>query len=198
MPRSDKASGALGKLPPSTGGNNAVLGLIGCGRIGLQAARKFKALGFAHLLAADPFLDRDVAEAEGIEIVDIDSVCMQADVISLHAPLTPKTRHMINADRIALFKQTAILVNVSRGGLVDEAALAKALTEGRLFGAGIDVFEQEPIHKDNPLMSCPRTVLSDHTAWYSERSLGILKQNAALEIDRVLRDDPPKNWVNKW
>ena len=188
----------VGQSAPIPGRDQAVLGLVGCGRIGLQAARKFKVLGFRHILAFDPYLDSDIAEAEGIDIVDIDTLCMQADVISLHAPLTPKTRHILNEDRIALIKPSSIIVNVSRGGLVDEAALAAALSEGRLFGAGIDVFESEPVELHNPLLSSPNTIVSDHAAWYSERSVGVLQHNAALEIDRVLQGRPPKNWVNKW
>ena len=177
---------------------NAVLGLIGCGRIGLEAARKFRAIGFARVMAFDPFLDAGMAAGSAIERVDLDTLCRQADVISLHAPLTPETRHILTAERLALMKPTSIVVNVSRGGLVDEDALAEALTAGRLFGAGIDVFEQEPVRRDHPLLQTPNTVLSDHSAWYSERSVGVLQRNAALEIHRVLSGQCPKSWVNPW
>ena len=188
----------IGEAAPIPGRHNGVLGLIGCGRIGLQAARKFKALGFRYILAFDPNLSTDIAKSEGIELVDLETLCMQSDVISLHAPLLPQTRHMLNAERLKLVKPTSIIVNVSRGGLVDEQALADALNEGRLFGAGIDVFETEPVRMDNPLLKCPNTVISDHTAWYSSRSVGVLQHNAASEIDRVLKGESPKNWVNKW
>lgn len=176
----------------------AVLGLIGCGKIGLAAATKFRALGFDRILAFDPYLSDSVAEQAGIDRIDLETLCLNSDVVSLHAPLTPETHHILNAERIALLKPTTIIVNVSRGGLVDEAALALALKEGRVFGAGIDVFEQEPIAPENPLMSAPNTLLTDHTAWYSERSVTVLQRNAAHEIARVLEGHPPRSWVNQW
>lgn len=177
---------------------NAVLGLIGCGRIGLEAARKFRALGFEQVLAFDPFLDVATADEAGIERVDLETLCRQADVVSLHAPLTVETHHILNAERLALMKPTSIVVNVSRGGLVDELALAEALSAGRLFGAGIDVFEEEPVRRDHPLLKTPNTILSDHSAWYSERSVGVLQRKAAMEIHRVLSGQCPKSWVNQW
>ena len=92
----------------------------------------------------------------------------------------------------------AIVVNVSRGGLVNEASLAAALYEGLIFGAGIDVFESEPPESDNPLLSAPNTILSDHAAWYSERSVDVLQRKAAEEVARVLSGAPPANWINPW
>ena len=176
----------------------ACLGLIGCGRIGQATARKFRAIGFERTLVFDPFLAVDDANAHGLELVGIDTLCAEADVVSLHAPLTADTRHILNAKRIALMKPDAIVVNVSRGGLVDEHALAQALHDRRIFGAGIDVFEQEPPAPDNPLLSATNALLSDHTAWYSERSVSVLQKKAAEEIARVLGGTPPKNWVNPW
>jgi len=177
---------------------DAVLGLIGCGRIGLAAARKFRALGFGRVLACDPSLNADIAAAERITPVDLETLCREADVVSLHAPLTDQTRYIIDAGCLALMKPTTILVNVSRGGLVDEIALAEALSGGRLFGAGIDVFETEPPAADNPLLGAPGTVLSDHAAWYSERSVQALQMKAASEVARALQNQPPQNWINTW
>ncbi|MES0827167.1 C-terminal binding protein [Ruegeria sp. SCP11] len=177
---------------------NATLGLIGCGKIGLQAAQKFRALGFSSVLVFDPYLPDDAAIAADVRKVELAELCETADVISLHAPLTPETRHILDADHIALMKPTSIVINVSRGGLVDEAALAEALSEGRVFGAGIDVFEQEPVAPDNPLLRSPNTIVSDHAAWYSERSVAVLQRNAAEEITRVLNGDQPKSWKNPW
>lgn len=188
----------VGQAAMIPGRHGATLGLIGCGKIGLRATEKFKALGFGKVLVFDPYLSADVAKAAGVELVELDALCTTADVVSLHAPLTPETRHILNAERIAMMKPTSIVVNVSRGGLIDEDALAAALNEGRLYGAGIDVFEQEPIARDNPLLSSPNTIISDHAAWYSERSVAVLQRNAAEEVGRVLNGDPPKSWVNKW
>ncbi|MBO9446955.1 C-terminal binding protein [Ruegeria sp. R14_0] len=177
---------------------NATLGLIGCGKIGLQAAQKFRALGFTAVLVFDPYLGDEAAAAANVQKVDLAELCKAADVISLHAPLTPETRHILDAEHIALMKPTSIVINVSRGGLVDEPALANALNQGRLFGAGIDVFEQEPVAPDNPLLHSANTIVSDHAAWYSERSVAVLQRNAAEEITRVLNGDQPKSWKNPW
>ena len=176
--------------------DEAQLGLVGCGRIGLAAAEKFRALGFARVVAFDPHMEREVAKARGIELMPLEDLCASSDVISLHAPLTSTTHHIISEDAIARMKPTTILVNVSRGGLVDEAALARALVERRIFGAGIDVFEQEPLNSNNPLLTAPNTVLSDHVAWYSERSVGVLQRQAAEEVHRVLAGSDPLSWVN--
>ncbi|OCW58393.1 C-terminal binding protein [Hoeflea olei] len=188
----------IGQSAPVPSRENAVLGLIGCGRIGLATARKFRALGFARVLVFDPYLDADKAAAEGLELTELETLCRLADVVSVHAPLTPQTHRILGARLFALMKPTTIVVNVSRGGLVDEPALAEALAEGRIFGAGIDVFEEEPVRPDHPLLRTPNTVLSDHTAWYSERSVAVLQRNAATEISRVLSGEPPRNWVNRW
>lgn len=177
---------------------NGVLGLIGCGKIGLEVAKKFRALGFTRVIAFDPYLPQNTADKAGVEKLELDQLCLEADVVSLHAPLTPETHHILNAERLALMKPTSIVVNVSRGGLVDELALANALKNGQLFGAGIDVFEQEPVAKDNPLLAAPNTLVSDHAAWYSERSVVMLQRYAALEVARVLSGQAPEHWVNKW
>ena len=171
------------------------LGLIGYGRIGESFHRKTAGLDFARTLVADPAL---TAPPAGTELATPEEVCRQADVVSLHAPLTPQTRHMIDARQLALMKPTAILINASRGGLIDEAALAEALKQGRLHGAGLDVFESEPPPADHPLLSAPNVVVSDHTAWYSEASVGDLQRKAAEEVARVFQGELPRNWVNRW
>lgn len=188
----------IGQKAVIPGREKAVLGLVGGGRIGLETARKFGAFGFSSTLVYDPFLEAEVARAAGVKLVSLEELCRSADVVSLHAPLTESTRHIIDAEHLALMKRSTILVNVSRGGLVDETALAKALHAGRIFGAGIDVFEQEPVRENHPLLTTPNTILSDHAAWYSERSVEVLQRNAAQEVRRVLTGQTPKNWVNQW
>ena len=188
----------IGQAALIPGRENAILGLIGCGRIGLQAAHKFRALGFTCVLAFDPYLSGEAAARADVKKVTLSELCKAADVVSLHAPLTRETRHILDAGRIALMKPTSIVLNVSRGGLVDEAALADALNQGRIFGAGIDVFEQEPVAPDNPLLHSANTIVSDHCAWYSERSVAVLQRNAAQEITRVLNQGQPKSWKNPW
>src|SRR5208282_4757847 len=152
--------------------------------------------GVVRVMAYDPLLE--AGAFVGVESVDLNFLCEQSDFISLHAPLTRYTSHIINSTRLALMKPTAILVNTARGGLVDETALVEALGSKRIFGAGIDVFEREPPAPDHPLFGLDNVVLSDHTAWYSEESVAELQTKAAEEVARVLRGEPPKHWVNRW
>ena len=187
----------IGQRERIAGHRRGVLGLIGYGRIARQAHRKFQALGFETVLVYDPHVpDAAVSEA-GAERVDLDTLFQRSDLVSLHVPYVPETRHIVDARRLSLMKPDAVLVNVSRGGLIDEDALAQALTDGALFGAGLDVFETEPPGPDHPLFSAPNTVVSDHTAWYSEQSVSILQENAAMELRRILAGEDPKSWVNR-
>ena len=172
------------------------VGLVGYGRIARAFERKMRGMGVARVLVYDPFLD--ASKHPDIELVDLDTLCAQSDYISLHSPLTPDTRHLIDAGKLALMKPTAILVNTARGGLIDETALFDALQSGALFGAGIDVFETEPPGTGHPLLQCDNVVVSDHTGWYSEDSVAELQHKAAQEVARILRGETPRNWVNSW
>ncbi|NKC31530.1 C-terminal binding protein [Falsiroseomonas selenitidurans] len=171
------------------------LGLIGLGRIGSAFLRKARALGFARVLIADPGLRRP---PEGCELADALVVAEQADAISLHAPATPATRHIVDHAFLVRMKRNAVLVNTSRGALVDEAALAAALHKGLILGAGLDVFEVEPLPADSPLRGAPNLILTDHAAWYSEAAIVDLQRKAAEEIARMLRGEVPRHQVNRW
>jgi D-3-phosphoglycerate dehydrogenase len=171
------------------------LGLLGYGRIARAVERKLRAFGIARVLVFDPFVGELPA---GTERASADAVCAQADYLSLHAPHTPETHHLLSARRIASMKPTAIVVNTARGGLVAAAALVRALEQRRLFGAGLDVLEREPLGAEHPLRRLDNVVLSDHTGWYSEESVRDLQAKAAQEVARVLRGEPPANWLNPW
>ena len=171
----------------------ATLGLIGAGRIGREFGRKAQGLGFARVLAHDPSatdLPPDWRRAT------IDQICAEAEVISVHAPLTGATRHLIDARRLALMSPRTILINSARGGLIDTAALASALTQGQIFGAGLDVFEIEPPDLGHPIFAAPNTVLTDHIGWYSEASVADLRRKAATEVLRLLTGQLPHHAVN--
>ncbi|UCE30544.1 MAG: C-terminal binding protein [Burkholderiales bacterium] len=189
---------AIGQRETMPGRRTGVLGLIGFGRIARMFGRKMRALGFSRVLAFDPLLGPEVLERESVEAASLEQVCRASDVVSLHTPLKPDTHHILDARLIGMLQPGAIVINVSRGGLIDEAALAAALTDGRLFGAGLDVFEHEPPATDGPIFGAPNTVLSDHTAWYSEDSVSVLQTKAAAEVERVLTGQVPLNWVNRW
>jgi len=141
------------------------LGLVGIGNIGARVARICSGGFRMRALAYDPVLTPEAVRERGAEKVEsLDALLSAADVVSLHLPLTAETRHIIGRNELRTMKQTAVLVNAARGPLVDEAALAEALGEGRIAGAALDVFEIEPPAADNPILTAPNVVLSPHTA----------------------------------
>ncbi len=148
-------------------------------------------------IAYDPFVPADVMAMEGVEKVELADLFIRADLLSLHLPLTAETKHFVNAARLAGMKQTAVIVNTARGPLIDTVALAEALQKGVVAGAGIDVFEQEPLPATHPLRTAPGTLLTSHVAWYSESSIPRLQRLAAEEAVRGLRGEALKNHVNK-
>ncbi|WP_439630299.1 C-terminal binding protein [Shinella sp.] len=163
----------------------STVGLVGFGRIARAFARRMQAFG-ATIVAYDPY----VSAADGATMLPLDDVIAQADILSLHVPLTPETRHMIGKAEIACMRRGAILVNVSRGGLVDEVALAEALSSGHLGGAGLDVFEKEPMPAGVPLRDAPNTIFSPHAAFFSDASVERLQRLAAEEGLRALKGEP--------
>lgn len=186
---------STGVLKPMHRLRGQVLGLVGYGRIARMTQAKLKGFGFARVLVHDPGA---TALPEGSAACDLDTLCREADVISLHAPLTPNTHHMINARRLALMKSNAVLVNTARGGLIDTTALYEALVAGQLGGAGLDVFEPEPPPAMHPLLQLDNVVVTNHIGWYSEESLRDLQRKAAEEAVRVLRGEPLLHWLNPW
>jgi len=143
------------------------VGVIGFGRIGRIAATKAKALGFT-VIATDPYVSASVGEAMGVPLVSLDEVLTQSDYITIHSFLWDETHHLINAERIAKMKRGAWIINTARGPIIDEAAMVAALQSGHLAGAGLDVFEVEPIALDNPLLAMPNVMVAPHIAVYSE------------------------------
>lgn len=172
-----------------TGLTGKTLGIVGFGRIGQALARR--ALGFGmHVLYADP---HDVSAAPARR-VELDALFATADVVSLHCPLTPATRGLVDAARLATMKPTAILVNTARGACVDEPALVAALTAGRLGGAALDVYAREPtIHP--ALLDCPRLVLAPHIGSATREARTAMAQLCADAVIAVLRGERPANLV---
>jgi D-3-phosphoglycerate dehydrogenase len=175
-----------------TGGT---LGLVGYGRIARAVQEKLA--GFElHTLVYDPFVPPDDVRANGAEPVDLPTLLRRSDLISLHAPLTPETRHIIDRAALGLVRPTAILVNTARGGLVDTVALVEALDEGRLAAAGLDVHETEPLPADAPVRSAGRAIVLDHAGWYSEESIEALQRGAIEAVAAVLTGRRPTSVVN--
>lgn len=164
-----------------------VLGLVGFGNIARETARRASALAMS-VIAADPFVaDDDPAwSREGVAKLALDDLLATADVVSVHVPLLPETRHLIDAAAIARMRDDAVLINAARGGIVDEAALADALRAGRLKGAMLDVFEDEPLPAGSPLVGVPRLILTPHIAGVTEESHLRVSGVTALNVRRAL------------
>ncbi len=141
------------------------------------------------VVASDPFVDPAQAQAAGVTLTTQDAVIDRADILSLHIPLTPETRHIIGAAELAALPAQSIIINAARGGLIDETALAEALHRGTVAGAGLDVFEREPLPGDSPLRDAPNLFLSPHAAFYSDSSVRRLQRLAAEEAARALRGE---------
>lgn len=176
-----------------------VWGIVGFGHIGRAVAERLQPFGLDRVLYHDICrADESVERKLGVQYSDMDNLLRQSDIISLHAPLTEKTRAIINADAFKLMKPGAYLINVARAELVDEAALAEALRSGKIAGAGIDVFSAEPVDKENPLLDveCDRLFLSPHTAGVTDEAAGRIINRAAANIARVLKGEEPESLVN--
>jgi D-3-phosphoglycerate dehydrogenase len=172
------------------------LGLVGLGRIGSRVARAARGLGM-HVLACDPYLNRELAREVGAEAVDsLDALFARADVVSLHLPLTPETRYLVNAERLARMKPGTILINTARGGLVDEGALLAALESGHLRGAGLDVFDSEPPPADHPLLLRPDVIATPHVAAATVAAKARLWHGAIRQALAVLEGQRPVHLVN--
>jgi D-3-phosphoglycerate dehydrogenase / 2-oxoglutarate reductase len=172
------------------------LGILGYGNAAHTLLRKVSGLGFGRVLMCDPYVRTSTVKAAGALPVDLPVLLAESDYISVHVPLTPETRHMIGRKELALVKPGAILVNTARGPVLDELAVAEALRDGRLAGAGLDVFEEEPLPAGSPLRQLDNVIFTDHAGWYSEESVVELKTKAAQNAAAVLAGGAPLYPVN--
>ncbi len=173
------------------------VGLVGLGRIGSEVARRLLAFQVS-VLAHDPYVKPESLGdlAGAVSLLDLASVLRASDVVSIHVPLTSQTRGMIGARELAMMKRTAYLVNASRGGIVDEAALARAVETGAIAGAALDTLASEPPAPDSPILGVDRILITPHVAWYSEESVIELERKAAEQAAQILRGEPPAHLVN--
>ena len=178
---------------PLIGLEGLTLGIVGYGRIGRAVSRIGQAFGMK-ILALRRGAPINV-ESEGVRFVELDTLLRESDVVTLHCPLTPETTRMVNAPCLAKMKPTAFLINTARGGLVDEPALADALNNGRIAGAGLDVLSVEPPLPDNPLLDAKNCVITPHIAWVTKAARIRLLQISADNI-RAWLDGKAQNVVN--
>lgn len=170
------------------------LGVIGVGRIGTEVIKRAQSFGM-NVLGYDPFLTTQRAKDLNIEALTIDEICERADFITIHTPLTKDTKHLFGAERIARMKNGAFLINCSRGGIIDESALYDALKSGKLGGAGLDVYEQEP-PTDLPLRDLPNVVLTPHLGASTEEAQSEVALDVARQMAEVFAGNPPQSAVN--
>jgi glyoxylate reductase len=173
----------------------ATMGIVGAGRIGFEVARRAK--GFKMKILYYDVIPRPELEKEfGGKRVDLDTLLKESDFVSLHVPLMKETFHLINEDRLKLMKKTAYLINNSRGPVVDEKALYKALKEGWIAGAGLDVFEQEPTPVDNPLLKLDNVVVAPHISSASYKTRSKMAEMVAENLVAFFEKKTPPNLVN--
>ena len=187
------AGSSLAPMGPISG---QTFGVVGCGNIGRAVAKKASCFG-VEMLGYDPYLEEKVATSAGIRLVSLSDLLKRSDYVSLHTPLTEETRHMIGEQQLRLMKPTAYLINTSRGPVVDEEMLIKALREKWIAGAGIDVLEKEPPAPSNPLLAMENVIVTPHVAYYSDDSVVRMRRSVGREAARVLSGKWPKNLVNK-
>jgi D-3-phosphoglycerate dehydrogenase len=171
------------------------LGLIGAGRVGGEVVARARAFGM-EVIVYDPYLTEERAKEVGFRLTDLDEVLQTSDVISVHVPLTAETEGLVGEEALARMKDTAYLVNASRGGVVDEPALAEALTAGKLAGAGLDVYETEPLPEDSPLRDAPNLVMTPHLGASTEDAQVRVAQEVADRIRSALLEGDVSAAIN--
>lgn len=182
-------------LPEMRRLSNQTLGLLGFGKIAQEVAKKMAPFGL-RIITSDPYVSRQTVMDLGAELVDIDYLLGHSDILSLHSPLTSETHHMFNAEAFAKMKPNAVIVNTSRGPLINESDLYQALKNRQIAGAALDVTNVEPIQPDNPLLSLDNVIITPHAAFLSKDSFIELRTRAAQEVVRVLSGHQPLHQVN--
>jgi D-3-phosphoglycerate dehydrogenase / 2-oxoglutarate reductase len=171
------------------------LGLLSYGRIARLVGKRMAAFGM-RVITHDPYVQADAIAGTGVEWVDMETLVRESDFLSLHAPLTSATKHIIDQSVLERMKATAAIINTARGGLIDTDALVSALQRGVIAGAALDVFEQEPLPVSHPLYALDNAILTPHIAWYSTAALPTIQNNIAQEVVRFVSDQPLNGLLN--
>ena len=175
------------------------IGLLGFGRIGFEIGQTCRQIFGMRIIAYDPYLtDEKKAEYRSwVTLVELEELLSESDIISIHVPLTDKTRYLVDAAEIALMKPDALLINTSRGSVVNETALAAALQNDKIAGAGLDVFSEEPVQSDNPLLKLDNVILTPHTAALTKECVTRMATEAAKCVLDVFAGRKPRNVANR-
>lgn len=181
-----RSSMDIGPAMPIHQFRDQTFGVLGFGHIGHACARKARGLGFTTVVS-DPAIAPSVTEVEGFKVVRMDELLASSDIISIHVPLIASTKHLFNDETFAKMKDGAIVVNTARGGVIDTEALVRAISSGKLRGAGLDVLETEPLPAGAPIAALERVVLTPHAAYYSEESYYQLKRRTMQNTIDVLK-----------
>ncbi|MBP1996284.1 C-terminal binding protein [Paenibacillus eucommiae] len=180
---------------PIMGLSGKTLGLAGLGNIARAVAQRAQAFNL-NVIAYDRYAPKEVFTEWNVRRVEWEQLLATSDILSIHLPLTEQTRHLLNREAFSKMKESAVLVNTSRGGVVDAEALEVALKTNQIAGAALDVLEEEPISPEHPLLQLSQCLITSHCAWYSEDSIIRLQQFAAMEICRLFSGERPKHIVN--
>lgn len=175
--------------------NGKTVGIVGTGHIGLETAKLFKAFG-AKIIGYNRS-EKQEAKDLGIELVDLDELLSQSDIVSVHLPLNGETKHLLNKEKLSLMKESAVIINVARGPIIDNAALTDLLNKGKIAGAGIDVFDGEPpLPADYRLLTAKNAILTPHVGFLSDEAMA-LRAEIAFENTRAFIEGHPKNIVQE-
>ncbi|MCX6043545.1 MAG: phosphoglycerate dehydrogenase [Chloroflexi bacterium] len=172
-----------------------ILGTVGLGRVAQEVAQMAQGLGM-RVLAYDPYVTAEYAAQRGVTLADLDTLLAESDFVTLHTPLTPQTRHLLNKERLLSMKQGARILNVARGGVLDEQALVEVINEGHLAGAALDVFETEPLAADSPLRTSDKIILTPHLGASTVEAQEKVAEDVALQVLDVLNGRPARYAVN--
>jgi D-3-phosphoglycerate dehydrogenase len=173
----------------------ATVGIIGLGAIGRAVTRRVRAFG-CRVVALEPYPDQDFCARNDIELTDLEGMLPRVDVLTLHAPATETSRGLIGAEQLAALPRHAVVINTARGELIDQAALAAALVDGEIAAAGLDVFEHEPVPRDDPILRAPNTIFSGHISSYTELGLERTKQALLANVEAVVSGRLPESCLN--
>ncbi|MCY4439986.1 MAG: C-terminal binding protein, partial [Deltaproteobacteria bacterium] len=186
----------LAKMPVLRRLRGQTLGLVGIGQIGKAVAARAHGFGLK-VVASDPYVDEAAARELGAKLVDLDTLLGASDYVSVHVPLMPATEGMMNAAVFAKMKPTAFLINVARGRIVNQAELVRAVEQGNVAGAGLDVLEQEPCAPGDAIATLDNVILTPHSAWYSEEARADMRRRAVGQVVSVLNGELPYSLINR-